>query len=144
MQIHVSPRNIPLTAAIHTAVSTQIEQLEGHGTDLLAAHVVLIHADAAKPADRYCVKVHLAVAGPDIHAEHSASDLYAALEQVTDKLSRQLRKKKTAATKKTRLVTQRAVESQRTTGEVPRALRKGMKAQGPRETRRTGSTRAAA
>ncbi len=127
MQIHVSPRNIPLTASIHSAVANQISQLEGHGTELLAAHVVMMHADAASPDDRYCVKVHLAVRGPDIHAEHSASDLYVALEAVTAKLSRQLRKKKTATTKKTRITSQKAVESQRTTGEIPRALKKGLK-----------------
>lgn len=126
MQIHVSPRNIPLTASIHSAVANQLTQLEGHGTDLLAAHVVLLHEKAAAPEDRYCVKVHLAVAGPDIHAEHSASDLYAALEAVTTKLSRLIRKRKTATTKKTRIVAQKAAESHRTTGEIPRAVKKGL------------------
>jgi putative sigma-54 modulation protein len=143
MQIHVSPRNIPLTASIHSAVATHIGQLEGHGTELLAAHVVLMHADTAVPGERYRVKVHLAVAGPDIHAEHAASDLYVALEGVTDKLSRQMRKRKTAISKKSRAVTQKAVESQRTTGEIPRVLKKGMKALGPSETRRTGIARTA-
>lgn len=141
MQIHLSPRHLPLTAAIHQAVAAQIGQLEEFGFDIIAAHVVLLHANAAAPGDRYSVRVHLAVPGPDIFAEAASDDLYLALEQVTDKLGRQIRKRKTAIKDKPRKTTQRAVARQQITGEVPRALKKGMAAQGPNEVRRTGSTR---
>lgn len=117
MQIHLSPRHVQLTAAIHQAVANQIAQLEELGIEILAAHVVLLHSDAADPSDRYTVKVHLAVPGPDIHGEQSASDLYAALEMVIDKLSRQLRKRKTAIQDKSRSKSQRAAERGRLTGE---------------------------
>ena len=95
MQLHLSPRHIRLTAAIHQHAASKIEHLEEFASDIVAAHVVLIHDEAAKPKDRYTVKVHLAVPGPDVHAEDSQADLYAALDLVIDKLARQLRKRKT-------------------------------------------------
>jgi putative sigma-54 modulation protein len=126
MQIHLSPRHMTLTAAIHQAVAAQIGQLEDLGVDIIGAHVVLLHANAAAPGDRYQVRVHLAVPGPDIFGEAISDDLYIALEQVTTKLARQLRKRKTAVTDKPRKTSQRAVQSQHVTGETPRRIKKGL------------------
>ncbi len=106
MQIHLSPRHLRLTSAIHRHCAEKIEHLEGLAGEIVAAHIVLIHDEAAKPADRYSVKVHLAVPGPDIHAEESAEELYAALDLVVGKLARQLRKRKTRLTDKRRSKTQ--------------------------------------
>ncbi len=85
--------------------------LEAFADDIIAAHVVLVHDETARPADRYSVKVHLAIPGPDIHAEESHADLYAALDLVTDKLTRQLRKRKTRLTDKSRSKTGRVVRA---------------------------------
>lgn len=111
MQIHLSPRHLVLTAAIHSYVADKIEHLESITEQILAAHVVLLH-DETK-AKRYVVKVHLAVPGPDIHAEDAQPDLYAAIDKVVAKLAQQLRKRKTklVSTKKHR--TQLAAESQK-------------------------------
>ncbi len=95
MQIPLSPRHLRLTAAIHSHTAVKISHLEDLTEEIVAAHIVLIHDEVAKPADRYCVKVHLAVPGPDIHAEEKAEELYAALDLVVAKLARQLRKRKT-------------------------------------------------
>jgi putative sigma-54 modulation protein len=122
MQIHLSPRHLTLTAAIHAAVAAQIETLEHFGVDILGAHVVLLATATEKPA-RYSVKVHLALPGPDIFAEDSESDLYAALELVTAKLARQLRKRKTAIKDKRRKTTQKSAERARSVG-IPLANRK--------------------
>lgn len=93
MQIHLSPRHLTLTAAIHSYVAEKIGHLEQLDAQIVAAHVVLIHDETTTKKHR--VKVHLAVAGPDIHAEDAEDDLYAAIDKVTDKLSMQLRKRKT-------------------------------------------------
>ncbi len=114
MQLHLSPRNVRLTAAIHQHAAEKILHLEEYAPDLVAAHIVLIHDEAAKPGDRFTVKVHLAIAGPDIHAEQSAEGLIAALDLVTDKLARQLRKRKTRLTDKRRSKTQREVRRRKT------------------------------
>src|SRR6187401_1487819 len=102
MQIHLSPRNLRLTSAIHLHAAEKISHLEDLAGEIHAAHIVLIHNETAKPADRYTVKVHIAVPGPDIFAEESAEDLYAALDLVVDKLARQLRKRKTRLNDKRR------------------------------------------
>jgi putative sigma-54 modulation protein len=128
MQIHLSPRHLTLTASIHQAVANHVGHLEDFAADIVAAHVVLIADLAAKAGKRHTVKVHLAVPGPDIHAEHSEDDLYIALERVTDKLSAQLRKRKTALSDKRRRTTQRAVEQKRNSGSIPQNIRKGVKA----------------
>ena len=109
MQIHLSPRHLRLTAAIHQHAAAKISHLEELAGDIVAAHIVLIHDKNADPADRHTVKVHLAIPGPDIHAEESHADLYAALDLVMDKLARQLRKRKTRLTDKRRTATGKIV-----------------------------------
>lgn len=116
MQIHLSPRNIRLTAAIHQKAAEKIEQLEALCSQIVAAHIVLLYDDTAKPASRYSVKVHLALAGPDVHADEHDADLYLAMDKVADKLARQLRKRKTKLTDKRRQDTQRAVKLQSSRG----------------------------
>ena len=93
MQIHLSPRHLVLTAAIHSYVAEKVEHLESITEQIIAAHVVLLH-DETKTS-QYVVKVHLAVPGPDIHAEDTDADLYAAIDKVAAKLAQQLRKRKT-------------------------------------------------
>jgi putative sigma-54 modulation protein len=127
MQIHLSPRHLQLTASIHQAVAIQIGQLEELGTDIVGAHVVLLKSEAANPEERFTVKVHLAVAGPDIHAEDSENDLYVAMERVTAKLARQLRKRKTALNDKRRSTSQRAVKQQKAGQALPSSVRKGLR-----------------
>jgi putative sigma-54 modulation protein len=93
MQLHITPRNLTLTGAIYEFVAEKISHLEGHGESLIAAHIVLLHDhDRKKP---FHVKVHIALSGPDIHAEDSEADLYVAIDKVVDKLSRQISKMKT-------------------------------------------------
>ncbi len=116
MQIHVSPRHLKLTAAIYGYVADKVEHLEHLAGEIIAAHVVLLHDEAAsKP---YSVKVHLAVPGPDIHAEDKELDLYAAIDKVVDKLSRQLGKRKTKLKGRTKHLLQVAAERRK--GKVAR------------------------
>ena len=111
MQIHLSPRHLVLTAAIHSYVAQKVEHLEAITENILAAHVVLLH-DETK-TKRYVVKVHLAVPGPDIHAEDAETDLYAAIDKVVAKLAQQLRKRKTKLVSTKKHKTQLASESRK-------------------------------
>lgn len=114
MQIHLSPRHLKLTAAIHRHCADKVGHLEELTDEIVAAHVVLMHDEAAKTKKRHTVKVHLAIPGPDIHAEESAEDLYAALDLVISKVARQLRKRKTRLTDKRRSKAQKAERTRRT------------------------------
>ena len=102
MQIHLSPRNIRLTGAIHAYVAEKIMRLEDIADEILAAHVVLLHDEQTASGALYCVKVHLAIRGPDIHASDEDGDLYAAIDKISEKLARQLRKRKTRLVDKRR------------------------------------------
>lgn len=111
MQIHLSPRHLTLTAAIHAYVADKINHLEQLTDHILAAHVVLLH-DETKTR-KHTVKVHLAVPGPDIYAEDTEDDLYAAIDKVVDKLSMQLRKRKTKIASHKKHVIQLASEGRK-------------------------------
>jgi putative sigma-54 modulation protein len=93
MQIHISPRHLVLTAAIHSFVAAKMSHLESITDEIVAVHVVLLH-DESK-VKKYVTKVHLGMPGKDIHAEDRESDLYASIDRVVDKLARQIRKRKT-------------------------------------------------
>lgn len=108
MQIHLSPKHLVLTGAIHGYVAEKISHLEAISDRILAAHVVLVGHESKKPT--YTVKAHLAVPGPDLHAEESNPDLYAAIDKVAGKLAQQLRKRKTKRVDKAKSKAQRAAE----------------------------------
>lgn len=110
MQIHISPRNVRLTGAIHVYVAEKIIRLEDIAAEILAVHVVLLHDDRTASGGIYCVKVHLAIAGPDIHASDIDGDLYAAIDKISDKLARQLRKRRTRLVDKRRKATPKEPE----------------------------------
>jgi putative sigma-54 modulation protein len=108
MKIHLTPRHLRLSPALEQQTVEKLGALEELNTRLLTAHVVLSHDDTADPANRFTARARLEVAGPDLHAEEHASDLYAAIDGVADKLARQLRKRKTKLTDYRRTRRQRA------------------------------------
>jgi putative sigma-54 modulation protein len=111
MQVHISPRHLVLTAAIHSYVADKLGHLENITDQILAVHVVLMH-DETK-TKKYVTKVHLGLPGPDIHAEDREADLYASIDRVVDKLARQLRKRKTRITSAKKHRTQLASEAKK-------------------------------
>lgn len=113
MKIHISPRHLRLTESIELYVVSRLEPLAELTPGIVSAHVILATDDAADPAKRFHVSARLAVAGPDIHAEDYAGDLYAAADAVASKLARQLRKRKTRLNDKQRSRAQRSAESGR-------------------------------
>ncbi len=104
MHIHLSPRHLKLTGAIHSFVAEKLTSLENITDQIIAAHVVLIYDENADPEQRHQVKVHLAVPGKDIHGEDTEID------KVTSKLARQLRKRKTRLIDKNKQKAQKSTE----------------------------------
>ena len=100
MQIHISPRGVKLTGALHAYVAEKIGHLEHYMDHIIGAHIAIVHDQIKANKHAFVVKVHLAVPGPDLHAEDKGHDLYQAIDLVTDKLAAQLRKKKASFTKK--------------------------------------------
>jgi putative sigma-54 modulation protein len=108
MQIHISPRDIKLTSAIHSYVADKINHLENYALDLIGAHIAIWHDNAKGNKHSFVVKVHLAVPGPDIHAEDRGHDLYHAIDIVSAKLETQLRHRKAKRVDKSREASRKA------------------------------------
>jgi putative sigma-54 modulation protein len=104
---------LKLTEAIEARAVADLNALAQIHDRIVSAHAVLARDDAADPAKRFKVTAHLAVSGPDLHAEETGADLYAVLDAVKAKLARQLRKRKTRLTDKRRSAVQRETERKR-------------------------------
>ncbi|MEM1060638.1 MAG: ribosome-associated translation inhibitor RaiA [Verrucomicrobiota bacterium] len=109
MQIHISPRHVKLTAGIHQHVAEKIGHLEHLERNIIGAHVA-IDEDKSKRAAKHAfiIKVHLALPGPDLHAEDQGHDLYQAIDLVSSRLAEQLRHRKSKITRGKRKVSAKA------------------------------------
>lgn len=116
MQIHLSPRHLKLTATIHGHVFAKVAHLEELSEEILAVHVVLFHDERKNPKKSYTVKMHVALPGPDLHAEDSQPDLYTAIDMVMDKVAQQIRKRKTRLKDKSRRKLQLSAERKKLRG----------------------------
>lgn len=99
MQIHISPRGVQLTSALHMYVAEKMTHLEHYMDHIIGAHVAIYHDQTKVNKHAFVVKVHLAVPGPDLHAEDRGHDLYQAIDLVAAKLGTQLRKRHSLSTK---------------------------------------------
>ena len=93
MKLILSTHNVTLTKAIEDHIISRIEQLEHFDKFALDARVILEH-DTSKPTDRqFKCSVRLNMPGPDLYAEDSETDLYAAIDLVAKKIEQQIRKR---------------------------------------------------
>lgn len=95
MQIQLTPGNVRSTAALRVFVAEKLDRLTKMVGDILSARVVFNRAKTAEAGAEFRVKVRLAVRGKDIFASDRDGNLYAAIDKVTAKLARLLRKRKT-------------------------------------------------
>ena len=89
MQVSVSGHHIEVTDAMKSYVETKVERLERHFDQITNIHVIL-----SVEKQRQKAESTIRVSGGEIFAESEADDLYAAIDLMTDKLDRQLIKKK--------------------------------------------------
>jgi len=95
MQIHLNPRNVRITSSLRDFVAEKLARLGGMVSDIVQAHVVFKRTDTAAKESHFSVNVRLAVPGKDVFASDSDGSLYAAIDKVSAKLARRLRKRKT-------------------------------------------------
>ena len=93
MKLILSTHNVTLTKAIEDHVYNCIDKLDHLDRFAINARVTLEH-DNKKAVDRqFSCSMRLVVPGPDLFAEDSESDLYAAIDLVTKKVEQQIRKR---------------------------------------------------
>ncbi len=93
MKFILTTHNLTLTKAIEDHILDKIEKLEHLDRWLIDARVTLVH-DKTKALERqFGCSVRLGVRGPDLFAQDSRGDLYAAIDQVFKKIEQQIRKR---------------------------------------------------
>lgn len=89
MQINVSGHHLEVTPALRDYVNTKLSKLQRHFDQITNTDVTLSIDKQIQKAE---ASVH--VAGADLFATSEHSDMYAAIDTLTDKLDRQLIKHK--------------------------------------------------
>jgi len=89
MQLNITGHHVELTDALREYVETKFAKLERHFDQITNVQVTLT-VDKL----RQIAEATLKVAGGEIHASGETEDMYAAIDQLIDKLDRQLIKHK--------------------------------------------------
>jgi putative sigma-54 modulation protein len=89
MRINISGHHVEVTQALHDYVTSKFEKLERHFDQITHIDVTLIVEKAAHKAE---ASIH--IAGADLFANDSNDNMYAAIDGLSDKLDRQLIKRK--------------------------------------------------
>jgi putative sigma-54 modulation protein len=93
MKLILSTHNVTLTKAIEDHIVSKIEKLEHFDRFAIDARVTLEHDHTKVPERAFTCSIRLTLPGPDLFAEDSESDLYAAIDLVCKKIEQQIRKR---------------------------------------------------
>jgi len=93
MKLILSTHNVTLTKAIEDHILDKLDKLEHFDRQAIDARVVLEHDNNKAEERRFTCSIRLTVPGPDLFAEDSESDLYAAIDLVCKKIEQQIRKR---------------------------------------------------
>ena len=92
MNLSVSGHHLSVTPAIRTYVETKLERVLRHFDHVIDVHVIL-----SVQKLRQCAEVTLHASGKDIFAQAEHDNLYAAIDELIDKLDRAVMKHKDRA-----------------------------------------------
>ena len=95
MQIEISGHNVEITEALRAYVTEKMQRIERHFENLTSAHFVLKLEKLIHSAEG---TIHVGGRTNPIHAEADAEDMYAAIDELSDKLDRQVRRHKSKVT----------------------------------------------
>jgi len=90
MNLQLTGQHIEITPAIRAYVVVKLDRVTRHFDQVVDITVLLCVEKLSEKERRQRAEVTLHVKGKDIFAECSAEDLYAAIDQLMDKLDRQV------------------------------------------------------
>ena len=93
MKLVLSTHNVTLTKAIEDHIESKIQKFDHFDRRAIDARVTLEHDHTRAPERQFTCSIRLTVPGPDLYAEDSENDLYAAIDLVTKKIEQQIRKR---------------------------------------------------
>lgn len=89
MNIDITGHHIDITDSMRNYVSTKFERLKRHFDNVTDTHVILTVEKLRQKAE---ATIH--IKGHNVFAEAVNEDMYAAIDSLTDKLDRQIKKHK--------------------------------------------------
>ena len=95
MDILIQADGVPLTDAIKDAIDEKMGHVEQYAPRAVRARVRLRKVSAHSSPRQYTVRVLVEIPGADLSAEESRANVITALDVVTEKIERRLRKRKT-------------------------------------------------
>lgn len=93
MQIQITGHHIEITPALRSYITSKFERLERHFDHAGDVHVILTVQKLLQKAE-----ATVQVPRGSIFADAQAEDMYAAIDELTDKLDRQVKKHKEKST----------------------------------------------
>ena len=93
MKFILTTHNVTLTKAIEDHILIRIDKLEHFDRWAVDARVNLEHDNTKATERQFKCSLRLGVRGPDLFAEDSDGDLYAAIDKVAKKIEQQIRKR---------------------------------------------------
>jgi putative sigma-54 modulation protein len=90
MNLTISGHHLEVTPALREYALTKLERITRHFDQVVDITVLLSIEKPAEKERRQRAEVTVHVKGKDLFAECSSEDLYASIDQVVDKLDRQL------------------------------------------------------
>jgi putative sigma-54 modulation protein len=90
MNLTISGHHLDVTPALREYVLTKLERVTRHFDQVVDINVLLTVEKNKEKETRQKAEVTLHVKGRDIFVEQSHEDLYAAIDQLMDKLDRQV------------------------------------------------------
>lgn len=89
MEIHITGKNIDTGDALKDHITAKVESLEQYFHNVVDVHVVLKHENS-----KHIAEVNTLLSGIVLRAHGEGADFYSAVDSMTDKLIRQLKKYK--------------------------------------------------
>jgi putative sigma-54 modulation protein len=95
MNLTISGHHLEVTPALRNYVTTKLDRITRHFDQVVDIKVLLTVEKQKEKERRQRAECKIHVKGNDMFAESSHEDLYAALDELVDKLDRQVGKHKT-------------------------------------------------
>lgn len=89
MQTNITGHHVDITAALRTYVEEKFERLERHFDNMTNVHVIL-----GVEKERQKAEATIHVSRGKIYADSEDENMYAAIDSLTDKLDRQIKRHK--------------------------------------------------
>lgn len=90
MNLTISGHNLDVTPALHEHITNKMNKVTRHFDQSIEARVLLSIDNPKEKDRRQRAECTMRVKGNDLRAEGAQQDMYAAIDEMTDKLDRQL------------------------------------------------------